>query len=145
MTEAKPVLDQLNIVVPDMDAAVAFYQLLGVQVDDTMAEWQPHHRGLARGEGTDADLDSQTFAAVWNEGWPASTSGVVIGFRVDSRDAVDELHGRIVAAGHRSQQSPYDAFWGARYAVVEDPAGTAVGIMSPVDEALRRPPPDPPG
>ena len=34
------------------------------------------------------------------------------------------------------QQEPYDAFWGARYAVVSDPDGNGVGIMSPVDDAL---------
>jgi Glyoxalase/Bleomycin resistance protein/Dioxygenase superfamily len=43
----------------------------------------------------------------------------------------------ITAAGYRGQQPPYDAFWGARYAVIEDPDGNAVGIMSPVDPDRR--------
>jgi uncharacterized glyoxalase superfamily protein PhnB len=38
---------------------------------------------------------------------------------------------------------PYDAFWGARYAVVADPAGISVGIMSPADDAGRTAPPPP--
>ena len=142
-----PVLDQINIVVPDMDAAVAFYRLLGVAVPDAPAEWSewdPHHRSFADHDGLDVDLDSQAFAGDWNQGWPAGTSGVVIGFRVATREAVDELHDRVVAAGHRSQQAPYDAFWGARYAVVEDPGGTSVGIMSPADDAHRTEPPEPP-
>jgi uncharacterized glyoxalase superfamily protein PhnB len=37
------------------------------------------------------------------------------------------------------QQPPYDAFWGARYAVVSDPDGNAVGIMSPIDPDRRSP------
>ena len=61
----------------------------------------------------------------------------VLGFRVATREAVDALYGRMTAAGHRGQQPPYDAFWGARYAVVEDPDGNAVGIMSPVDPTRR--------
>jgi uncharacterized glyoxalase superfamily protein PhnB len=36
-----------------------------------------------------------------------------------------------VAAGHRSHLAPFDAFWGARYAVVLDPDGNRVGISSP--------------
>ena len=32
---------------------------------------------------------------------------------------------------------PIDAFWGARYAVVNDPDGNHVGIMSPSDEEHR--------
>jgi hypothetical protein len=47
-----------------------------------------------------------------------------------------------VGAGARSLMAPYDAFWGARFAVVEDPEGNAVGIMSPMDDARRTAPPD---
>jgi uncharacterized glyoxalase superfamily protein PhnB len=33
-------------------------------------------------------------------------------------------------------------FWGARYAIVEDPDGNHVGVMSPSDPDRRRAPPD---
>ena len=49
----------------------------------------------------------------------------------------------LAAAGAAVQQEPYDAFWGARYAVVSDPDGNGVGIMSPVDPAQRRDQPPP--
>jgi len=48
---------------------------------------------------------------------------VVIGFKVAARDSVDALYAELVAAGHAGQQPPYDAFWGARYAVLADPDG----------------------
>lgn len=146
MVDAEPpiALDQVNVVVPDVGEAAAFYRLLGLDVADTAPEWQAHHRSFAEGQGLDIDLDSQAFATRWNGGWPIGTPGVVLGFRVATREAVDELHERVVAAGHRSQQAPYDAFWGARYAVVVDPGGNAVGIMSPADDARRTRPPDPP-
>ena len=51
------------------------------------------------------------------------------------------MHARVTAAGHRSHKAPEDAFWGARYAIVEDPDGIAVGLMSPQDDAKRSPPP----
>ena len=47
----------------------------------------------------------------------------------------------MTSAGYRGLQSPYDAFWGARYAMVEDPDGVAVGLMSPVTDEHRSPPP----
>ena len=34
-----------------------------------------------------------------------------------------------------------DSFWGARYAIVEDPDGIAVGLMSPISAKHRAPPP----
>ena len=49
----------------------------------------------------------------------------------------------LAAEGVPVQQEPYDAFWGARYAVVSDPDGNAVGIMSPVDAARRYEGPSP--
>ena len=136
-------LDQVNIVVRDMEATAAFYALLGLDLSDGgMTEWAPHHRGC-RTDGADVDLDSEAFAAVWDTGWPGG-SGVVLGFRVPTRDDVDRLYAELTAAGHAGQQEPYDAFFGARYAVVVDPEGNAVGLMSPRDPALRSPM-DPPG
>jgi hypothetical protein len=38
-------------------------------------------------------------------------------------------------------QVPYDAFWGARYAIVADPDGNEVGLMSPRDDDRRSFPP----
>jgi uncharacterized glyoxalase superfamily protein PhnB len=88
----------------------------------------------AESEGLHFDIDSTAFARRWNTGWRGRedlAGRVVVGFHVASREEVDRLYGEMIAAGHRGLQAPYDAFWGARYAVVEDPDGIAVGLMSP--------------
>ena len=81
---------------------------------------------------------------MWDSGWrlPESGGTAILGFGLASRDEVDSLYEELVAAGHRGQQPPYDAFWGARYAIVEDPDGNAVGLMSPIDPERRSTPPD---
>lgn len=134
-------LDQVNVVVRDMEAMSAFYERLGVPIQSGLPQWAPHHRNTGTVDGIDIDLDSDQFAAVWNVGWPGG-GGVVLGFRVDSREEVDRRYEDLTAAGYTGQQPPYDAFWG--YAVVADPDGNAVALMSPLDEALRTPPPPPP-
>ena len=136
-------LDQLNLVVGDMEAMVGFYRALGVELPDAPAPWDQHHRSSSTTGGLDLDLDSTTFATRWNDGWPPDQTGVVIGFRVASRDEVDQIYDRLTAMGHRGQQAPYDAFWGARYAIVTDPDGNAVGLMSPIDQARRTRAPNP--
>jgi uncharacterized glyoxalase superfamily protein PhnB len=73
-------------------------------------------------DGLDLDLDREEFALHWNRGWNGGRA--VIGFKVATRDRVDELYGQLTEEGYRGRQAPYDAFWGARYAVVEDPNGT---------------------
>ena len=135
MADDSPVIDHLNIVVTDMAASVAFYRRLGVTIPESDPPWSSHHVNAVM-PGLDFDLDSVEFAREWDSGWPGS-AGVVVGFRVASRDDVDRLYADVVAAGHRGRQPPYDAFWGARYAVVEDPDGNGVGIMSPSDPGRR--------
>jgi catechol 2,3-dioxygenase-like lactoylglutathione lyase family enzyme len=139
-------LDQINIVVRDMEAMSEFYRRLGLRIDAASAEWAAHHRsdsGVEDGGALDFDLDSQEFARLWNEGWTGGP-GVVLTFRVESRDEVDRLYGDLASAGYRTQQPPYDTFWGARFAVVADPDGNSVGLMSHADPTRATAPPSPP-
>jgi uncharacterized glyoxalase superfamily protein PhnB len=143
MSDDRPVLDQVNVVVRDMDAAVAFYRRLGVEIRDTAPQWDRHHRSAVMPDGIDFDIDSSVFAEHWDEGWTAGATGVVVGFRVEARETVDAIYADLTAHGAAGRQPPWDAFWGARYAIVEDPDGNAVGIMSAMDPARRTDAPDP--
>lgn len=142
--EAGPVLSQINLVARDMEATAAFYRRLGLTLDEPPAPWDQHHCTVSGPDGMDLEIDSTAFATVWNEGWPAGDGGVVIGFRLRTRALVDETYWDLTEAGCVGQQPPYDAFWGARYAVVKDPDGNSVGLMSPIDPAMRAAPPPAP-
>lgn len=111
---------------------------------DSPPEWQAHHRNSDIDGGMHLDLDSIEFTPSWNAGWPSGQSGVVVGFEVASADEVDRLHDHLTELGYTSQQSPYDTFWGARYAIVADPDGNSVGLMSPIEPTRATTPPDPP-
>jgi catechol 2,3-dioxygenase-like lactoylglutathione lyase family enzyme len=139
----RPVLDQINVVVRDMDAMVAFYERLGCPIANYEPAWDRHHRTVSTGGELDFDLDSETFASQWNSGRPAGKTGPVLGFRLASREAVDATYRDLTDAGYAGEQPPYDAFWGARYAIVADPDGNSVGLMSPSDPARRNSPPPP--
>lgn len=107
-----------------------------------------HHVGPIPGDATDPpsiDLDSATFAREWNTGCKGHSGiagRVVVGFGVASREDVDRVHADMTEAGYKSLQAPYDAFFGARYAVIEDPDGLAVGLMSPISREHGAPPPE---
>jgi uncharacterized glyoxalase superfamily protein PhnB len=150
MADPRPVFDQLNIVSGDVEASIAFYRQLGVAIPEGSV-WRtstgPHHISAQRDQtGSDAvlDIDSAAFARVWNTGWRGESNlagRVVVGFGVGARDAVDRLYAQMTSAGYRGLQAPYDAFWGARYAVIEDPDGLAVGLMSGISAAHKSAPP----
>lgn len=144
------VLDQINLVSGNPEASIAFYRRLGVDIREA-GIWRTasgiHHASAAQSEtpAIDLDLDSVAFARVWNRGWQGREDlrgKVVVGFRLGSREAVDATYADLTAAGYKGLQAPYDAFWGARYAVVEDPDGIAVGLMSPRSAQLRAAPPE---
>lgn len=137
---ARPALTQVNVIVRDMAATLASYRRLGWAVEDV---GQGHAVAEVAG-GIQVDFDTVEFAAVWDSGSTGATGGsTVLGLSTDSRAAVDELYATLVEAGHHGRQPPYDAFWGSRYAIVNDPDGNPVGLMSPGDDAHRFWPPTP--
>jgi catechol 2,3-dioxygenase-like lactoylglutathione lyase family enzyme len=148
MRSPTPTLHQVNLVVGDMDAAVAFYGALGVTVRSDPGEWPPgtgaRHVALDNGDGPAFELDNLPMARIWHGGWRSGAAGgrpVVLMFHVGSRGEVDERYHALVAAGHPGVHEPHDAFWGARFAVVRDPDANDVGLMSPIEDGRRFTPP----
>jgi uncharacterized glyoxalase superfamily protein PhnB len=147
VTKETAILNQLNIIVGDIRASSDFYRRLGVQIPEPVSHGDaaPFHAECGLANDIHLDLDAPGFAQVWNSGWAGCTDlvgRIVIGFHLQSREKVNDTYANLASAGYRGLQPPYDAFWGARYAVVEDPNGIAVGLMSPVDPKRRYWPPE---
>jgi catechol 2,3-dioxygenase-like lactoylglutathione lyase family enzyme len=127
MEDGYPV-GQVNLVVADLDRSRKFYERLGWRFEEMgeqalMAEVPG---------GLLVALHLQAFAPTWNEGYDGDTGGAeVLDIFLPDRESVDRLHAEFTSEGHRSPQVPVDAFWGPRYAIVEDPDGYLVGLKSP--------------
>ncbi len=141
-------LNQLDLVMRDAEATLAFYRALGVDIPEE-AIWRTatgiHHVDLQMESGFALHFDSAALTRAYDQGWkePSGTgTRTVATFGVSSREEVDRVHGKLTALGYASSQPPFDAFWGARYAIIEDPNGIHVGVMSPSDPSRRVPPPD---
>ena len=144
MSDVPPDLHMLNLVVRDMAASVEFYRRLGVVAPTAPEDLSGVHVQLRMPSGFSLELDTADSARVWHAGWRSDPTSVdvVIGFALASREAVDARYAELTAAGYVGRQPPFDAFWGARYAIVADPDGNDVGLMSPIDEARRTWPPE---
>jgi uncharacterized glyoxalase superfamily protein PhnB len=120
----------VDVVVSDVNAAVEFYRRLGLDVPDP---WEQdgvaHHVGVPE---SGVDIGSREMMRWYNPRWDGP--GVVLIFNVEDREAVDEKFNDMTSAGYVAHLAPFDAFWGARYAIVDDPDGNHVGIMSPQDK-----------
>lgn len=143
MTKAR--FAQINLVCHKVEETIAFYRRLGVETASD-AIWRTrsgaHHAKARTDGGVDLEFDSHALAERYNSGFSAERGRVLVGLTLESREAVDEAWTSLLAEGAQGLQAPYDAFWGARYAIVEDPDGNPVGLMSPVDPAMRSAPPE---
>ncbi|MGI9603495.1 MAG: VOC family protein [Acidimicrobiales bacterium] len=140
-------LHGINLVTGNMEAALAFYRELGVEIPESnvwSTESGMHHVTAADPTEVDVEFDSVELAGSYNDSSKVQdpTGSTLVGFSVGTREEVDAIYERLVGLGHRSLHPPTDAFWGARHAIIEDPDGRPIGIMSPSDPERQSPPPD---
>lgn len=128
-----PRFDAIGLVVTDMAAAVAFYRRLGFAFPDG-AESEPHAEAELPG-GLRLLLDPEETVRSFHPAWqPPSGSGRhSLALRCEDPSEVDSVYEQLVAAGHRGELKPWDAFWGQRYACVQDPDGNGVDLFAPLD------------
>lgn len=113
-----------SVATRDAAASAAFYRALGLVVEDKHGGG----RTCVDAPNQHFDIDDAEAVPQWNAG--RNGSSVTLGFEVVDGDQVDAVVERLRALGYPVQQEPYDAPWGRRYAVVEDPDGNPIGLMS---------------
>lgn len=137
-----PSFGGLHFWVADLPATIAFYRLIGVPISEE--PWEGQFLNLKLPDGTGFAFGSYGFTQRYDPGFEPPGQGrshVALQFDLTSRDAVDEMHARLTAAGHPTHVAPFDAFWGTRYCEVVDPDGNVVGFHSPRDPATGGPVP----
>jgi catechol 2,3-dioxygenase-like lactoylglutathione lyase family enzyme len=125
-----PQLNTIDLVVSDMDAAIAFYARLGL--DFKLDPNTPEHAGCDLPGGLHVMLDTEGFRTPFLPGWSAPSGGprTLLCFQFDAPAGVDAKYAELVEAGYRGIKEPFDAFWGMRYATVADPDGNGVDLFA---------------
>jgi catechol 2,3-dioxygenase-like lactoylglutathione lyase family enzyme len=123
-----PQLNAIGIVVSDMARSIGFYRLLGVDVPETPDEG---HIDTFLPNGVRFMLDTEDVVRSFRPDWTRET-GTQIGlaFECSSPSEVDEVYRRAVDAGFHGEKEPWDAFWGQRYAQLQDPDGNGVDLYA---------------
>jgi uncharacterized glyoxalase superfamily protein PhnB len=127
------VFNMVDLTASDVIKAVEFYRMVGVHIPDEKI-WKPegtaHHVEAPLADGVVLGINSSELTARYDTN---AGRGSYLIFTVDTRDGVDAKFAELTSAGYSGHLEPFDAFWGARYAVVDDPDGNHIGIMSPSD------------
>ena len=129
-----PNLDFFGIVVSDMARSVAFYRRLGLEFPEG-AENEQHVEAPLPG-GMRYALDTEEVMRMFDPEWKRPTDGHMVGgaFRCESPEEVDRVYRELVDAGATPHKEPWDAFWGQRYAQIEDPDGTVIDLYALLPE-----------
>ncbi|MBA9005343.1 VOC family protein [Thermomonospora cellulosilytica] len=125
-----PTMNTIDLVVADMDAAIAFYRRLGLEFKVDPA--YPGHAGCDLPNGLHLMLDTEPFRASTMPGWtaPSGSPRSFLCFEFPSPAEVDAKYAELTGAGHRGPREPWDAFWGMRYATVLDPDGNGIDLYA---------------
>jgi uncharacterized glyoxalase superfamily protein PhnB len=125
--------------VRDMQASLAFYTRLGLTFDAAGG----HFARAVAGNGVTIELGTGALTRGYDPHWREPSGGATntLNFDLDSREAVDAMYADLVGAGYTPHLAPIDAFWGSRYAIVDDPDGNIVGLHSPRDPSKASRPP----
>ncbi|WP_133902901.1 VOC family protein [Actinophytocola oryzae] len=124
-----PKLGLIGLVVEDMGASLAFYRRLGLDVP-LDSDNEPHVDVELPG-GLRIAWDTVDTIRSFAPEWTKPTGGHRVNLAFLCAD-VDKTYQELVDAGYRGHRPPWDAFWGQRYAGVEDPDGTVVDLFAPL-------------
>jgi catechol 2,3-dioxygenase-like lactoylglutathione lyase family enzyme len=123
-----PQLNAIGIVASDMAQSIRFYRLLGVDVPETPDEG---HVDTFLPSGVRFMLDTEETITSFRPDWTRATGNqIALAFECGSAAEVDEIYARVVDAGFHGEKEPWDAFWGQRYAQVQDPDGVGVDLYA---------------
>jgi catechol 2,3-dioxygenase-like lactoylglutathione lyase family enzyme len=124
-------LDVIGLVVADMARSLAFYRHLGLELPLDVDQ-QPHVEAALPG-GLRLTWDTIETIRSFDPDWAPPSGGhrMALAFRLETPDAVDRAYDALLALGYDGYKAPWDAFWGQRYAIVNDPDGNAVDLFAP--------------
>jgi len=123
-----PQLNAIGIVTSDMARTIRFYRLLGVDVPETPEEG---HVDTFLPNGARFMLDTEDVMKSFRPDWTRATGNqFALAFECASPLEVDEVYARAVDAGFHGEKEPWDAFWGQRYAQLQDPDGVGVDLYA---------------
>ena len=121
--------EAIGVVVQDLTPALAFYRELGLDFPDGEGHVEVTVGGIR------VMLDTEETIRSFDPDWEPPSGGhrVALAFRCDSPAEGDVTNARLLDVGGTSHKEPWDAFWGMRYAQVEDPSGNVVDLFADLE------------
>lgn len=122
-------LNAVGVAFSDLAKTVAFYSALGFKFPNFSPD-EDHLEPLDLEGSTRLMLDSKKLLTdlLSVEPKPATHSHFAIEY--DTPEELNQIVATLTSLNYKILKEPWDAFWGQRYAVVEDPDGYKVDLYA---------------
>ncbi len=119
----------VGLVTSNMAEAVRFYRHLGL----TFPEPDGPYVEASTVGGLRVSLNDVEMMKGIEPDWVQPVGQAIsLAFLCDGPADVDAKYAMLVSEGFAGHKEPWDAFWGQRYAIVDDPDGNHVDLFAPL-------------
>ena len=122
-------LNAVGVNSKNLQKSIEFYKLLGFEFPE-LKEGEQHIESIPTEGSIKLMIDSAELAKeiIGEDPKPGNHSSFALLY--DSPQEVNEVSKKIIDAGFKVVNEPWDAFWGQRYCIVEDPDGYKVDLYA---------------
>ena len=125
----KAKIDAVGVTSSNFKSTVKFYSLLGFDFPEYKKDEQ-HLEANTKDGGVRLMIDSTKMFIELNDEEPKPGNRSAFAVLYESIEEVNKVSSAVKEAGFKVIKEPWDAFWGQRYAVVEDPDGYRVDLFA---------------
>ncbi|MCI0714319.1 MAG: VOC family protein [Chloroflexi bacterium] len=125
-------LYMVGLIVEDMRKSVEFYRRLGMDIPEGSEEKQ--HIAVKM-NGLTFFLNTKQLNARWDPARTDDSGGyrIILEFYLKTPEAVDAKYNEMVGFGYPSHVAPYETFFDAYFAMIDDPDGNTI-LLSAFEE-----------
>ena len=122
-------IDAVGVSSSNFQRSVDFYKLLGFQFPEFKAD-EDHLESITPDGSARLMIDSKSLlrSILGADPQPGNHSSFAINYETAAE--VDRVSAEVKKAGFTVVSEPWDAFWGQRYAILEDPDGYKVDLYA---------------
>lgn len=122
-------LDMIGLTCRSIPESLKFYRMLGLEIADPEPD-EPYVECTLAGGIRLSWNDVEMIKQIDPDFKEPVGQRIGLAFLCDSPGAVDALFRDITGAGFKAHKEPWDAFWGQRYAQLQDPDGVPVDLFA---------------
>lgn len=122
-------IDAVGVASSDLAQTVSFYKILGFEFPELKPD-DSHIEAKRRDESARLMIDSKDLIKEITGTTPVPSNHSQFAIEFENAKEIDTIAENLKINGFKVFKEPWDAFWGQRYCIVQDPDGYMIDLFS---------------